>query len=96
MHSALSHDLLYQYDTRVSAAADVLAGLLTDHFTVIFLQLIPDRLNNVILTFMCGKRTRTAHTGLPLDHGMAADDNIIFIGTARMTKVHFLIKISLG
>ena len=81
---------------RVSAAADVLAGLLTDHFTVIFLQLIPDRLNNVILTFMCGKRTGTAHTGLPLDHGMAADDNIIFISTARMTKVHFLIKISLG
>ena len=92
MHSPLAHDFLDQDDAGIAFPAQVFANFFTDDFTVVFLQFVADGLNDVVFAFMSGKRSRTGHPGKPFDDGMAADDDVPFIGTARMAKIHLFIE----
>ena len=92
MHSPLAHDFLDQDDTGIAFTAQVFADFFTDDFTVVFLQFVANGLDDVVFAFMSGKGSRTGHTGKPFDDGMAADDDVPFIGTARMAKIHLFIE----
>ena len=96
MHSPLAHDFLDQDDAGIAFPAQVFANFFTDDFTVVFLQFVADGLNDVVFAFMSGKRSRTGHAGKPFDDGMAADDDVPFIGTARMAEIHLFIEEAFG
>ena len=92
VHSSLAHDFLDQDDAGIALAAQVFADFFADDFAVVFLQFIADGLDDVVFTFMSGKRSRTGHAREAFDDGMAADDDVAFIGAARMAEIHLFIE----